>query len=86
LVTRSLRIPLSLDERARERGVGATTLMRQILEAGVAELDSTAAVSLADVQRRSHYWHVRPVPHDQNRKTLIPRRLRRRGISARDSG
>jgi predicted DNA-binding protein len=48
-------IPLSLDERyrelARERGVGATTLIRQILEAGVAELDSTAAASLADVQR-----------------------------------
>ncbi|MFI6432677.1 hypothetical protein [Rhodococcus oryzae] len=42
---------MSLDERYRERGVGVTTLMRQILEAGVAELDSTAAVSLADVQR-----------------------------------
>jgi hypothetical protein len=40
-----------LDELARERGVCATTLMRQILGAGVAELDSTAAVSLADVQR-----------------------------------
>ena len=51
MVRRSSRILLSLDQRYHERGVRATTLMRQILESVVAEHDSTASVSLADVQR-----------------------------------
>jgi predicted DNA-binding protein len=55
MVSRSLRLPLDLDERVRElaraRGVGATTLMRQFIEAGVMELDETAVVPLADVRR-----------------------------------
>jgi predicted DNA-binding protein len=55
MVSRSLRLPLELDERLRglaaARGVGATTLMRQMIEAGVVELDDTAVVPLADVRR-----------------------------------
>ncbi len=55
MVSRSLRLPIDLDQRIRElaesRGVGATTLMRQFIEAGVAELDDTAVVPLADVHR-----------------------------------
>jgi predicted DNA-binding protein len=53
MVSRSLRLPIDLDQRIRElaeaRGVGATTLMRQLIEAGVAEFDDTAVVPLADV-------------------------------------
>lgn len=55
MVSRSLRLPLDVDQRVRElaqkRGVGATTLMRQFIELGLAELDDTAVVSLADVRR-----------------------------------
>jgi predicted DNA-binding protein len=55
MVSRSLRLPVDLDQRIRQlaeaRGVGATTLMRQFIEAGVAELDDTAVVPLADVRR-----------------------------------
>jgi len=55
MVSRSLRLPLDVDQRVREvaraRGVGATTLMRQFVEAGLAELDETAVVPLADVRR-----------------------------------
>jgi predicted DNA-binding protein len=55
MVSRSLRLPVDLDERIRHlaqaRGVGATTLMRQLIEAGVMELDDTAVVPLADVRR-----------------------------------
>ncbi len=40
-----------LAERAGARGVGATTLMRQFIEAGVAEMDDSAVVPLADVRR-----------------------------------
>lgn len=55
MVSRSLRLPLDLYQRvcaaAQERGVGVTTLMRQFVEAGVAELDDSAVVSVADVRR-----------------------------------
>jgi predicted DNA-binding protein len=55
MVSRSLRLPVDLDERlralAQTRGIGATTLMRQLIEAGVMELDDTAVVPLADVRR-----------------------------------
>jgi predicted DNA-binding protein len=55
MVSRSLRLPVDLDERirglAQARGVGTTTLMRQLIEAGVMELDDTAVVPLADVRR-----------------------------------
>lgn len=55
MISRSLRLPLDLDERlhelAEQRGIGATTLMREILAAGVASIDSSAVVPLADVQR-----------------------------------
>ncbi len=56
MVSRSLRIPLELDQAVRaaatERGLPATTLMRQFVEAGLAELTAdTALVPLADVRR-----------------------------------
>jgi predicted DNA-binding protein len=55
MVSRSLRLPLDLDRRIREcaeaKGIGATTLMRQLVEAGLADLDDTMVVSLADVRR-----------------------------------
>jgi predicted DNA-binding protein len=55
MVSRSLRVPIDLDQRVRDlaeaRGVGVTTLMRQFIEAGVAELDDSAVVPLADVRR-----------------------------------
>ena len=55
MVSRSLRLPLEVDQRIRDvaqkRGVGATTLMRQFIEAGLAELDDTAVIPLADVRR-----------------------------------
>ncbi|HET8682370.1 MAG TPA: hypothetical protein VFM54_10920 [Micromonosporaceae bacterium] len=55
MVSRSLRLPVGMDQRIREaaeaRGIGATTLMRQFIEAGLAELDDSAVVSLADVRR-----------------------------------
>ncbi|HET8657390.1 MAG TPA: hypothetical protein VFM55_00135 [Micromonosporaceae bacterium] len=55
MVSRSLRLPVDMDQRIREaaeaRGIGATTLMRQFIEAGLAELDDSAVVPLADVRR-----------------------------------
>jgi hypothetical protein len=55
MISRSLRLPLDLDQRLHElaeaRGIGTTTLMREILTAGVATVDSSAVVPLADVQR-----------------------------------
>lgn len=54
MVSRSLRLPLDLYQRvcaaAHERGVGVTTLMRQFVEAGVADLDDTAVVTVADLR------------------------------------
>jgi predicted DNA-binding protein len=54
MVSRSLRLPLDLYQRvcaaANDRGVGVTTLMRQFVEAGIAELDDSAVVTLADVR------------------------------------
>ena len=54
MVSRSLRLPLELYQRlcaaANDRGVGVTTLMRQLVEAGIAELDDSAVVTLADVR------------------------------------
>ncbi len=38
-------------EAAEARGIGVTTLMRQWIEAGLAELDDSTTVSLADVRR-----------------------------------
>jgi predicted DNA-binding protein len=55
MVSRSVRLPLETYERVRAaaeaRGIGVTTLMRQWIEAGLAELDDSATVSLADVRR-----------------------------------
>lgn len=55
MVSRSLRLPIDVDQRIRDaaeaRGIGATTLMRQFIEAGLAELDESVAVPLADVRR-----------------------------------
>ena len=55
MVSRSLRLPLDVDQRIRTaaeaRGIGATTLMRQFVEAGLAELDDSAVVPLAEVHR-----------------------------------
>ncbi|MFJ9369594.1 hypothetical protein ACIRRA_34965 [Nocardia sp. NPDC101769] len=54
MITRSLRI-LDLDRQLRdlaeERGIGATTLMREILQAWVTGAGTGAVVRLADVQR-----------------------------------
>lgn len=55
MVCRSIRLPLDTYERVRAaaeaRGIGVTTLMRQWIEAGLADLDESATVSLADVRR-----------------------------------
>ena len=55
MVSRSIRLPVETYERVRAaaeaRGIGVTTLMRQWIEAGLAELDDSATVSLADVRR-----------------------------------
>jgi predicted DNA-binding protein len=55
MVSRSVRLPLDTYERVRAaaeaRGLGVTTLMRQWIEAGLADLDDSATVSLADVRR-----------------------------------
>ncbi|MGR6318029.1 hypothetical protein Q2K19_02715 [Micromonospora soli] len=55
MVSRSVRLPLETYERVRAaaeaRGIGVTTLMRQWIEAGLADLDESATVSLADVRR-----------------------------------
>ncbi|GAB4101847.1 hypothetical protein AB0C50_07185 [Micromonospora taraxaci] len=55
MVSRSVRLPLETYERVRSaadaRGIGVTTLMRQWIEAGLADLDDSATVSLADVRR-----------------------------------
>jgi predicted DNA-binding protein len=55
MVSRSVRLPLDTYERVRNaadaRGLGVTTLMRQWIEAGLADLDDSTTVSLADVRR-----------------------------------
>lgn len=55
MVSRSVRLPVHTYERVRTaadaRGLGVTTLMRQWIEAGLAELDDSTTVSLADVRR-----------------------------------
>ncbi len=55
MVSRSVRLPVTTYERVRAaadaRGIGVTTLMRQWIEAGLADLDDSATVSLADVRR-----------------------------------
>ncbi|MGK5445388.1 hypothetical protein ACSNN7_26675 [Micromonospora sp. URMC 105] len=55
MVSRSVRLPVETYERVRKaadaRGIGVTTLMRQWIEAGLADLDDSATVSLADVRR-----------------------------------
>src|SRR2546421_1086536 len=55
MVSRSLRLPLETYERlqaaAAARRLPITTLMRDLIEAGLAELDDTATVPLADVRR-----------------------------------
>jgi predicted DNA-binding protein len=55
MVSRSIRLPLATYDRVRAaaeaRGIGVTTLMRQWIEAGLADLDDSATVSLADVRR-----------------------------------
>ena len=55
MVSRSVRLPVETYERVRTaaeaRGLGVTTLMRQWIEAGLAELDESTTVSLADVRR-----------------------------------
>ena len=55
MVSRSVRLPVDTYDKVRaaaeERGLGVTTLMRQWIEAGLADPDDTATVSLADVRR-----------------------------------
>lgn len=55
MVSRSVRLPADTYDRVRAaaeaRGIGVTTLMRQWIEAGLADLDDSATVSLADVRR-----------------------------------
>jgi len=56
MVSRSLRLPLELDQAVRvaaeARGMAATTLMREFIEAGLAEItEETALVPLAEVRR-----------------------------------
>jgi predicted DNA-binding protein len=55
MVSRSVRLPLDTYDRVRAaaeaRGLGVTTLMRQWIEAGLADLDDSTTVSLADVRR-----------------------------------
>lgn len=55
MVSRSVRLPLDTYNRVRAaadaRGIGVTTLMRQWIEAGLADLDDSPTVSLADVRR-----------------------------------
>ncbi len=55
MVSRSLRLPLETYERlqaaAAARHMPITTLMGDLIEAGLAELDDTATVPLADVRR-----------------------------------
>jgi predicted DNA-binding protein len=55
MVSRSVRLPQDMYDRVRsaaeERGLGVTTLMRQWIEAGLADLDDSTTVSLADVRR-----------------------------------
>jgi predicted DNA-binding protein len=55
MVSRSVRLPVETYERVRAaaeaRGLGVTTLMRQWIEAGLADLDDSTTVSLADVRR-----------------------------------
>jgi predicted DNA-binding protein len=55
MVSRSVRLPVATYERVRAaaeaRGIGVTTLMRQWIEAGLADLDDSATVSLADLRR-----------------------------------
>ena len=55
MVSRSLRLPLRTYERlqaaAVARHVPLTTLMRNLIEAGLAELDDTATVPLAEVRQ-----------------------------------
>jgi len=55
MMSRSVRLPLDTYERVRAaadaRGLGVTTLMRQWIEAGLADLDDSPTVSLADVRR-----------------------------------
>jgi predicted DNA-binding protein len=56
MVSRSLRLPLEVDQAVRvaaeARGLPATTLMREFIEAGLAELtEDTALVPLAEVRR-----------------------------------
>jgi predicted DNA-binding protein len=55
MVSRSVRLPVETYERVRAaaeaRSLGVTTLMRQWIEAGLADLDDSTTVSLADVRR-----------------------------------
>ena len=55
MVSRSVRLPVATYERVRvaagARGIGVTTLMRQWIETGLADLDDSATVSLADLRR-----------------------------------
>jgi predicted DNA-binding protein len=55
MVSRSVRLPAETYERVRAaadaRGLGVTTLMRQWIEAGLADLDDSKTVTLADVRR-----------------------------------
>jgi hypothetical protein len=55
MVSRSVRLPVATYARVRAaaeaRRIGVTTLMRQWIEAGLADLDDSATVSLADLRR-----------------------------------
>lgn len=66
LVGRSVRLPLRADEAlkraALERGTTPSTLIRQWVEAGLAELDDDRVVSLAEVRRALAQASLAEVP------------------------
>jgi predicted DNA-binding protein len=68
LVGRSVRLPLRADEAlkraARERGTTPSALIRQWVEAGLAELDNDRVVSLAEVRRALALASLTPPPRD----------------------
>lgn len=64
MVSRSIRLPLDiyqrLTEAAEARHIGVTTLMRDLIAAGLADLDDATLVRLADVHRALAALGARP--------------------------
>ncbi len=64
MVSRSIRLPLDtyqrLTDAADARHIGVTTLMRDLIQAGLADLDDATLVRLADVHRALAALGARP--------------------------